>query len=255
MVDRLFSGSIALPGCLLAGFRHHLPTALGLLGLRLDMLDTATGDAVVDTRVLSFHGFIFDSECGSSHRRHGQIAIPTKRLHYRRARPPRRATLITDRSNPLATYRGRLSPVFPQADGIPFRTLYLTSAMGSTNHCQGLWPPTFQWRFGEMLRGCSAIHSPSAPSPNATDQPADTSRHQDRPQRSIAYELLAGTCDAADFFSSLLAIFRGSFAHLLKLLLGSVAYRRTHFLKVFLHCFRLFAKPVANGSHVCSVSI
>ena len=54
IVARLFSGGVAPADCLRAGFRHHLPTALGPLALRLDMLDAAIGDTVVDIRVLSF---------------------------------------------------------------------------------------------------------------------------------------------------------------------------------------------------------
>ena len=58
--------------------------------------------------------------------------------------------------------------------------------------------------------------------PKTTEQPLDADRHQDRPQRPIADELLAGARHTVNFVSSLLIVFRGYFANLLKLVLGNV---------------------------------
>ena len=45
------------------------------------------------------------------------------------------------------------------------------------------------------------------------------------------------------------AVFRGFFAHLPKLRLGGVPYGLAHFLKVFRHFFRLFAKLISCVRH------
>ena len=55
---------------------------------------------------------------------------------------------------------------------------------------------------------------------------------------------------AVDLVSPLLAVFRGSLAHLPELLLGRVPHGPAHFLKVFSHFFRLFSQPFTRGRHV-----
>jgi hypothetical protein len=95
---------------------------------------------------------------------------------------------------------------------------------------------------------------PLTASPKATEQPSDGDRHQDRPQRPVADELLAGARHTINFLSSLLIVFRGDCANLLQLILSSLPGSGPHLLKIFFHFPCLFSKPVTGGSHMyCSL--
>jgi len=83
-------------------------------------------------------------------------------------------------------------------------------------------------------------------------QPADANGEQYGRQRPLPDELLAGARGTVDFLLPLPTVFCGFFAHLPKLLLGSVPHGSAHSLKLFSHFFRLFAKLVTCGRHVSS---
>jgi len=67
----------------------------------------------------------------------------------------------------------------------------------------------------------------------ATEQPADAGRKQDGPQRPLADEMLAGTREAVNCFSSLSQYSAASLVHLPELLLDRVPYGLAHFMQVF----------------------
>jgi hypothetical protein len=96
---------------------------------------------------------------------------------------------------------------------------------------------------------------PSATRPRATQQKADADRNQYGLDWQPPNEVSHGVLCVAHLFASLFAAFRGVLAQLSELLLGSVPYGPAHFLKVFRHFFRLFAKLITCGKHGSSLLV
>jgi hypothetical protein len=94
----------------------------------------------------------------------------------------------------------------------------------------------------------------SATPPKATDQPADSGRNQEGSDGLLPDILLAGAHYVVDFDSSLFIVGRRILTHLPEFLLGSIFGDAAHFLDIFLHFYRLFAKPFAFGRHACAPS-